>query len=462
MYIPCKKFLTIFLILLISCSPIKRFVRVNPDFGTIRSDIDTISVFSDALVAVDGRHDYYSVKASRAVDSLILLGTSHILSQKGYTIKTWKPSLMGSFMDTILKVPLMPENSMNVDTTVLPYLFPSQLTLEQLSAVKNISRKLYASVSFSEIARRNSLPLTSSIKSDLEEISNLINGNFALFIFHQAAVVNPDVWAAIGLGQLVLTGLISGGNVMAAVIKNSYFHTYSILVELSSGRIIWTNYDNSTAVRSDTTNNDPLYSFSKDNNSELTDFVKSSKIHSYISNGWAKFNFSHFPDRTTSKYFKGYSMFRKYPDQNLFYRLPNIAYHKINREKMIVIDSLVNVLSISEEIPIWKDTDQHTLPSNKLKKLKEIDSDIDSFDKYFQLAYHDRLKYRPGLNGKIKLTFTALPGGKNLNIQVVESTLNDAVMEYSIPYILKMINLPGANFRSKPVDVVHEISFGKL
>lgn len=180
----------------------KKYIRISPDFGSISSNIDTIAVFSDALVAIDVRRDYYSAKTSLVIDSLILKATSQTLSKKGYQVKTVEPFLMGSFMDTILSVPFKNMNSDTINTTVLPCVFPNQLTYYQVKAVKNINRKLYQSLAFSKYIGDKSLPLTTEIKSDLQTISDLINGNYAMFIFHQAGLVNADLMSLLGIAQV--------------------------------------------------------------------------------------------------------------------------------------------------------------------------------------------------------------------------------------------------------------------
>jgi hypothetical protein len=101
---------------------------------------------------------------------LFLEGASRALTEKGYSIKTIKPFLMGSFMDTFLPVPLKPLNSNDIDSTVLPYFFPNVLTAKQVNAVKNISRKAYAAVTFFEYSGECSLPSCTDLKSDLETI----------------------------------------------------------------------------------------------------------------------------------------------------------------------------------------------------------------------------------------------------------------------------------------------------
>lgn len=84
--IPVKTVFICIVILLLSCS-YKRFVRIDPDFKSSRSNIDTITVISDVLVAIDAKDDYYSADTSLFLDSPLLNNITKNLSLKGYKTK---------------------------------------------------------------------------------------------------------------------------------------------------------------------------------------------------------------------------------------------------------------------------------------------------------------------------------------------------------------------------------------
>lgn len=75
---------TCILLLMLGCSHYRMYVRVASDFGSTRHQIDTIAIISDALVLVDAKDDFYSVNASRVLDSLLLYGASKALTKRGY------------------------------------------------------------------------------------------------------------------------------------------------------------------------------------------------------------------------------------------------------------------------------------------------------------------------------------------------------------------------------------------
>lgn len=434
----------------------KKYIRISPDFGSISSNIDTITVFSDALVAIDVRRDYYSAKTSLVIDSLILKATSQTLSKKGYQVKTVEPFLMGSFMDTILTVPFKSMNSDIINTTVLPCVFPNQLTCYQVKAVKNINRKLYQSLAFSKYIGDKSLPLTTEIKSDLQTISDLINGNYAMFIFHQAGLVNADLMSLLGIAQFALTGLATGGSYFAAVVKTNVFHTYIILIELSSGKIIWSNYRDYFV-----TPEKPMFQLAQGKGNNITDYIKPDSL-SFILKKWSKSCFSHFPEKSSSKYFDGYSRPRYYPSQNFFFRTSSSKFFDINKKYKEKIDSLVTELSISNEIPKWDNTNTTLDTISKRFPLHVVEPKIDSlYNKYFKFAYNCRLKHKPLLEGKVRLSFTTNKSGNNSNISIDESTLDDIILEYVISFILKTFPLPNTNYRSKTAHVIHEIDLGR-
>ncbi len=451
-----KLFLLFLSVFFLSC--ISQNVRISPDFGSIRNDIDTITVFSDALLAINTKNDFYSAKASLFLDSLILEGTTKALTKKGYSVKTVEPFLMGSFMDTFLTVPLKPLDSNKIDSTILPYVFSNKLTENQINAVKSISRKAYAAVSFFKYTGESYLPASTSTKFDLKTISDFTNSNYALFIFHQAALVNQVAMEMLALGQIVLTGVLSSGTHFGYITKVSFFHTYVILIELSTGKIIWSNYHNFRAYPDDMS----LFESAKNSSQPFSSPECNDSISEVTLQDWASHCFYRFPQLASSRYFKGYTTGSRYPSQNLFFRPPSYKFHDISIKKKTKIDSLVYLLSFSEEVPKWtrQDTVYNTL--NEKIPLHKFENATDSLDKYFKLAYSDRLFFKPDLKGIMKLEFLSFPNGRNLNVKLVESTLNDPVMEYAIPYILRTTKLPDAYYRSKAYNMVHEITFGKV
>lgn len=58
----------------------RKYVENSPVFDFIRSNIDSITVSSDALVAIDTKNDFYTVKASLFFDSLTIDVTTKALT----------------------------------------------------------------------------------------------------------------------------------------------------------------------------------------------------------------------------------------------------------------------------------------------------------------------------------------------------------------------------------------------
>jgi hypothetical protein len=124
------------------------------------------------------------------------------------------------------------------------------------------------------------------------------------------------------------------------------------------------------------------------------------------------------------------------------------------------IDSLIYKLSISSEIPKWEDKDTAIYATSQRIPPEKIEFQLDSLEKCINLAYYRRLRFRPALEGNVKFAFTITSDCENRNISVLESTLDDKVMEYSILWIIKMI-IPRSCYRTEPANVIHEMTFGK-
>jgi hypothetical protein len=109
----------------------QRILKNNP--------IDTITIITDALVAIDN-YDFYSVSSSCMLDTLLTKSVARCLRAKGYKTNVVPPLLMGSFMDSILAVPIGTDS---ISFAPLPFHYNSNYTSGQLDALHRIYRRLY-------------------------------------------------------------------------------------------------------------------------------------------------------------------------------------------------------------------------------------------------------------------------------------------------------------------------------
>lgn len=240
----------------------------------------------------------------------------------------------------------------------------------------------------------------------------------------------------------------SGGSFLLAVSKSNINLTYIAFVELSSGKILWSNF-NSYDITSSS-----LFQIVKNNKSNVDQYAE---IDTNFR--WSRWALRNFPKKNSSRFIKDYSVLLKYPAQNLFYPSQYALFNDLHVDYKKNIDSLVNNLSLSEMSVNWEDSN-----TNKKKRinfnLDDMESELDSLNYYFKYANHCRSRFKPLIEGKIKLSFTIAVNGESRNVKIVESTLNDEVLEYAIPYILKMYKFSYGNYKPEKI-YTHEISFTK-
>ena len=449
--------LTGILIFLISCSPYRKFVRISPDFQTLQENIDTIAVLSDALVAIDDRNDYYSANSSYALDSLILYGVTKSLSKKGYTAISIEPCFMGSFMDTILTVPVKPLNENSIQPNVLPYNVTCKLSSSQQDAMRRISRKLYLNLVYSDPAKQNSLNLTEQTRTDLNTIAGFTNSTYTFFIFHQAGLVDPALTAGMALGTLALSTLLSGGMIIGYVTKISVFHTYLILLDLSTGKVMWSNYLPYNAAPAT-----PILKISKNFGNPITKYIKADTLSRRVLDTWHKYNLSAFPIHSETGFFRGYKKRRPYPAQNLFANVSTTNYSNLSNLKLKRrIDSLITALSLSEDAIGWVDNDTTDYVIGKGRSVSSISQELSVLDNYLKYACNCRMKFNPALQGSLNLSLIITANGNLKRIKVIETSIDDDVLNYAIPKILKMVKLSAVSEKIGVSEATHEVRFGK-
>lgn len=451
--------ITVFLFF-VSCATNKKYVRVSPEFQTIRENIDSIAVVSDAIAAINKSVDYYSVNASYTLDSLILYGVTKSLSKKGYTVTPIKPCLMGSFLDTVLTVPIKPLNNHLIKPDILPYRFPCELSSQQLDAIQRINKKLYLNLVYADSVKQNSLSLTDQTSSDLATIANLTKNKYVLFIFHQADLVNPDVTAALRVGAAVASiavPVLSGVNVIVGFDKTSKFHNYLILLELSTGKVVWSNHTPYDAAPIK-----PIFERASDYDNPITKYIRADSITKFVLDRWYNYNLAPFPDRSKTGYFKGYKTRYAYPAKNYFAHVYNAKSPIMSNSRLLKsIDSLITELSLSESVVDWIDNDTTGYIIGKGRSSSSIHQEFLVLDEYLQYAFNCRLKFNPALHGSLKLSFIVTTNGKMKKIRVLETLIDDNVMMYAIPRILQMVKLSPVSQKAGATEVTHDVNFGR-
>lgn len=432
-------------------------MRVCPDFQTVREDIDSIAVFSDAIAAINKIDDYYSVNTSYTLDSLILYGVTKSLSKKGYTVTPMQPCLMGSFLDTTLTVPLKPLNDHSIKYDVLPYRLPCELSSSQLDALQRINRKLYLNLVYADYEKQNSLLLSDQTRTDLATIADFTNKKYVLSIFHQADLVDPNVTGALIVGSVASLALLSlsGGIAIACVSKTNEYHTYMILLELSTGKVLWSNY-----TPHNTAPTMPMFKRATDYENPITKYIKADSLSKHVLNRWHVYNLESFPDRSKKTYFKGYKSRNAYPSKNYFSYVNKLKSPGMSNSRLLKsIDSLITELSLSENVADWIDTDTNSYTAGKGRSSSSIHQEFILLDEYLKYACYSRLKFNPALNGSMKLRFIITEYGNVKHIKIEETSFDDKVIQYAIPRILQMVKLSSVSEKIGATETTHDVKF---
>ncbi|HEX2956146.1 MAG TPA: hypothetical protein VHO70_04925 [Chitinispirillaceae bacterium] len=445
------------LLFIISCATNKKFVRVSPEFQTVRESIDSIAVLSDAIAAINKRDDYYSVNSSYTLDSLILYGVTKSLSKKGYVVTPIQPCLIGSFLDTTLTVPIKPLNNHSIKPDVLPYRLPCELSSSQQDAIRRINRKLYLNMVYADSEKQNSLFLSDQTRTDLSTIANLTNNKYALFIFHQADLVDPDVTAAMRVVTVAASTLLSGGMIFWCAGKTSIFHNYLMLLELSTGKVLWSNYTPYDAAPTK-----PILERAGDYENPITKYIRADSLSKYVLNRWYNYNLEPFPNRSKTTYFKGYTTRNAYPSKNYFAHVNSSKSPIMSNSRLLKsIDSLITELSLAENVVDWSDNDTTRYIIGKGRSLSSIHQEFLLIDEYLNYAYYSRLKFNPALNGNMKLSFIITANGKMKRIRVLKTSLDDNVMNYVIPRILQLVKLSPCTEKTGVTETTHDVKLGR-
>jgi hypothetical protein len=421
------------ILLIISCSSYKKTIRVDPTLTMGKSNIDTIAVFSDALVGITAGNDFYSANSSYLLDTLILTCVQEVLQGKGYGTKQINPLFSGSFMDTFQYVPVKKFNAEQIEPTRLPFVFQNELSINHINAFARTCRRLYLQTIYNN-SNQLSLKISNPvIKSDLDTLRNFINCDHVLFIFHQAKLIDPNITDAISFGMLFVPSVVRLGITIGFATQMKPYYTYMILMQLSTGNIVWSNYSNLNAAPTL-----PLFEISKKRITSLSGYVKSKETVENVLWTWQEFNLEAFPMKNDSKMFFGHK--KKYPSGNYFQiKLPKF-FDLSNSKLKKRIDSTITAFSISEDATPEIPHDSMNDGLEKGRLIEAIQPAIDSVMEYLQYAYYSRLRFRPTLEGETTIQFIITTDGCARKIEILKSSINDRILEYVFVNIIRNFN----------------------
>jgi len=254
------------------------------------------------------------------------------------------------------------------------------------------------------------------------------------------------------LGTAALTAVASGGRFVGYITKVSYYHTYTAMLECSTGRVFWSNYRPHEFVPVF-----PLVKMASNFNRNLSDFIEPDSLSRIILRRSYRNNLAYFPQRTTSRVYAGSRKHKAYPAENMFLKSPS-RYSLRIPVFMKKIDSLVTALSLSGSSVSWNDTDSAVYAPGHGRSTSDMDTVLMILDEYVAFASACRAKFNPALNGTMRCSFTLTKEGRVRKLKVIESTVNDEVMKHAVPLVISMAHLEKGTAYAGATEAAHTFS----
>lgn len=441
-------FCTSILICLLPCIGLtqEKVLRIHADFPKIHKQLDTIALINDALVAIDGSNDFYSTKVSFLMDSLLSITTSKCLRARGYAVKTVPQISMGGFMDTGLSVPILSDS---LYQTHLPVKYLSD-TQAPITSLHRVMRVLYINSIYGLASDQKNVSLRPGLQAHLDSLALFVKSDYVLFTFHQTVLVNPDESLLMGLGSLILTHVLSGGTIAAFMTKETKCYTYYYLVQLSSGKILWSNFSSLSLAPTAALLERAVQH--QDKTLDMTTDTLSKNVLYYMH----KQQLRNFPQKDAT--IKPVWSSKTFPSTTFFSPFKHTFNTSLSRTLSHQIDSMVWYNSLYEIKPIWKSNDTCSYIFGKGRPQDNLDIQISRLKEYLAFAYSSRGRFNPSLKGDLELDFVITQEGYCKNISIVNTSFNDPIFEYAVAYIVKHIGFGNANNSTGATKITQKIS----
>lgn len=416
------------------------FVRISNDFEQVQRKIDTITIISDVMVA-SGKSGYYDATASYIMNSRITFGVADLLSDKGYNVKITKPCIMGTLNDSTRIAPLCEFKNEKVNPRLFPYYFSTELYPNDLKVLTRLNKKIFNEVIYDTLNGFDSTDIDSSTLKDLKRLSQIINNDYVLFIHHQAGYRVSSNSFGTALSRMILLPLLGPAKAAGHGARyDDVFNTCSILLEITTGKILWSNFSTEKFV--------PLHWIQRASDKYCKDiffnFTSDFWVNKNIEN-WYEDNYEYFPGKQDTDYFRGNIENQQYPFTAFFIPASFSEFSGLPKSRLVFrIDSLVQSFSFLDTAPEWEDRDTTLYDTSHGRSEKSISAELQKLDSYLQFAFNCRKVYKPELYGKITLSFVIERDGSVKKVSLTNSTLDDKVLEYLFPYIVNRLKFHSA------------------
>jgi len=224
-------------------TPTKQSVHFTDDYQSKINSIKSVAVITDVCLKKDvlGDNDHWVISDSRSVEEHMLNATRSYLESKGYNVVYTQAPFVGGFKnrDKALRT-LDPQGELK---DVIPPLYE----LESLSgrweyrdALLNILPRIPITGQSDTIASDIHNPGVES-KEYFRVIAENTGGDSTLFLIGHGIIVSTGKQITQGIATGLLTTALTLGTVTVVSHSASVMDTYVLLVDNSTGSIIWSN-----------------------------------------------------------------------------------------------------------------------------------------------------------------------------------------------------------------------------
>lgn len=243
----CRSSIILIMLLVLSAcasAPSKKFVYVEPDSDSKFRHIARVAIIVDVCLVRDvvGDNDYWVVQESRSAERHMLDAAKAYLTGKGYEVSYAQAPFVGAFKnrEKLFKVC---DTAGGEITEKNPPLFESEGLADSAvlrEALLNIIPKIPVSQrqnsSLSDICCSNP-----EMKNYMSIIAKNTGGDATLFFIGHGVIVSAGKQLTQGLTTGLLTAVLTLGTVSAYQYNISFMDTYAVLVDNTTGEILWSN-----------------------------------------------------------------------------------------------------------------------------------------------------------------------------------------------------------------------------
>jgi hypothetical protein len=230
------------ILLSISCSPTKRFVRTTDANEQKISQVVNIVIINDVCLAKDPlfKKDYIMLDESHQAEIYMMNAAEKYLKTKGYSVNFSIAPFTGGFKKDDLLFRVAEDDGGKV-SNLKPVFFtdPSVASDQEYADALHhvIERSLYAIADKTDAT----FPDEEGIRKSLDIIANRTGADMVLVLLGNGTYVNPGKSWAQGLTIGVLTTLVTLGMFTAYVYNISYLDSYAGVIDLNTGEFLWMN-----------------------------------------------------------------------------------------------------------------------------------------------------------------------------------------------------------------------------